>query len=336
MKHPLKPRHDIDTFFKGIVNGDRIILGQSLTLMESTLSADEKLASALLEKITPFTGKAIRIGITGIPGVGKSTFIEALGKHVLSQSKKLAVLSIDPSSPMSSGSILGDKTRMDTLSKDVRAFIRPTASGQSSGGVATRTRECMLLCEAAGYDVIVVETVGVGQSEVAVKNMVDFFLLLLLAGAGDELQGMKKGIIELADGVVITKSDGANREASLKAQAVYANALALLSPTTTHWQPVVMTSSAYTGEGIGAVWEMIQKYYSEAGTTGSLERNRKLQNVSWFHAFFSELLKNDMKSNHALQTLQKELEAEVASSRVPARLAATKLFKEYLRSVHDR
>ncbi len=243
MKQQAKPRPSLDSLLTGIINGDRILLAQAITLIESQLPEDENLSATLLEKIMPLAGNSVRIGITGIPGVGKSTFIESLGNVILKTNKKLAVLSIDPTSPIGGGSILGDKTRMETLSKHARAFIRPSASMDASGGVAQRTRECMLLCEAAGYDVIIVETVGVGQSEYAVKDMVDFFLLLMLAGAGDDLQGMKKGIMELADAIAITKADGDNINRSRQAQAIYAQAMHTIRQGAANTPPVLLTSA---------------------------------------------------------------------------------------------
>src|SRR5690349_8544610 len=258
LKHSVlnNSRYSPHQYRNGIFSGDRVTLAKAITLVESSLPADQSLAAEVLDEIIPRTGNSIRIGITGIPGVGKSTFIEALGKQ-LTQEKKVAVLTIDPSSQLTRGSILGDKTRMEELSKNPNAFIRPTASGNTLGGVASKTREALLLCEAAGYDVIIVETVGVGQSEVAVKNMVDFFLLLVLAGAGDELQGIKKGIMEMADGIVITKADGDNVKHATEAQAEYQHALHLSSGSPSRWQPKVLTASAILNEGLDDIWKMI-------------------------------------------------------------------------------
>ena len=232
-----KKRLSVESYVGGVLKGDKIVLSKAITLVESTLESDHLLAEQVIEKILPHTGNSIRIGITGVPGVGKSTFIESFGKVVTSSNKKLAVLAIDPSSQRSKGSILGDKTRMSSLSIDPLAYIRPSASGNSLGGVSTKTRETMLLCEAAGYEVIFIETVGVGQSETTVKGMVDFFLLLMLAGAGDELQGIKKGIMEMADLIAITKADGDNKSKCERARREYKNALHLFPPTESGWYP---------------------------------------------------------------------------------------------------
>ncbi|WP_296705979.1 methylmalonyl Co-A mutase-associated GTPase MeaB, partial [Algoriphagus sp.] len=242
----MKKRLSLEDYRSGVLNGNRVRLSQAITLVESTLDQDLKLASELVQEILPHTGKSIRIGITGVPGVGKSTFIEAFGSLLLSEGKKLAVLAVDPSSQKSKGSILGDKTRMEKLAADKKAFIRPSPAGTTLGGVAAKTRETILLCEAAGFDVILVETVGVGQSETSVKSMVDFFLLLVLAGAGDELQGIKKGIMEMADGIVIHKAEEDNFAAAKRAKANYQNALHLFPKTESGWIPPVLTASSLT------------------------------------------------------------------------------------------
>ncbi|MEO1655013.1 MAG: methylmalonyl Co-A mutase-associated GTPase MeaB, partial [Bacteroidota bacterium] len=238
-----KKRHAPAVYIKGILAGNRVWLSQAITLIESKLDSDQALAQEVLSSLLPYTGKSIRLGITGVPGVGKSTFIEALGNHLSQAGHKLAVLAIDPSSPKSGGSIMGDKTRMTFLSQDPNAYIRPSPTHNSLGGVAQMTRETMLLCEAAGFEVIIVETVGVGQSETLVKNMVDFFLLLMLAGAGDELQGIKKGIMEMADAIAINKADGENLHAALVAQNEYKSALRLFPPNENGWLPPVLTCS---------------------------------------------------------------------------------------------
>jgi LAO/AO transport system kinase len=325
----MKQRLSIHDYTKGILDGNRVVLGQAITLIESNLPADERLASEVIEKILHRTGNSIRIGLTGVPGVGKSTFIEAFGKHVINQNKKLAVLTIDPSSPITKGSILGDKTRMEELSKNPSAFIRPTASGNALGGVASKTREAMLLCEAAGYDVIIIETVGVGQSEVAVKNMVDFFLLLVLAGAGDELQGIKKGIMEMADGIVITKADGDNVKHATEAQAEYQHALHLSSATHNSWQPKVLTASAMLGEGIDDVWKMILKFDKAMKGDGSHDENRRNQNVNWFRDYFKSLLENDLEQFSELASLRKQLEELAQTSKVSSHQAARRLLNAY-------
>src|SRR6478609_11290562 len=262
MKSSPKTRLPLNDYVKGILKGDRFILGRAITVIESDLPADQMLAEKIMAKILPKAGNSIRIGITGVPGVGKSTFIEAFGKYLTGRNKKVAVLAIDPSSQKTKGSILGDKTRMDQLAVDPLAFIRPSATRLTLGGVASKTQETILLCEAAGFEVIIVETVGVGQSEVAVKNMVDFFLLLMLAGAGDELQGIKKGIMEMTDAMVITKADGDNVDHATRAQAEYQHALHLFPASSSGWEPRVVTASALKGKGIDAVWKMITEYQS--------------------------------------------------------------------------
>jgi LAO/AO transport system kinase len=277
----MKKRLELLDFQKGILSGNRTILSQSITLVESTLNSDQELASQLVQSLISHSGKSIRIGITGVPGVGKSTFIEAFGNLLLDQGKKVAVLAIDPSSQLTKGSILGDKTRMETLSADKRAFIRPSPSGNTLGGVSGKTREAMLLCEAAGFDVILVETVGVGQSETAVKNMVDFFLLLMLAGAGDELQGIKKGIMEMADALLIHKADGENIEPAKKAKVNYQNALHLLPNAEKNWIPKVLLASSTTGLGLEKTWKLISQYKDAMTENGFWETNRAAQRINW-------------------------------------------------------
>lgn len=309
--------------------GDRVILGKAISLVESNLPVDQQEAAQLLEKISTKTGNSIRIGITGVPGVGKSTFIEAFGKFVTDQQKKIAVLTIDPSSQLTKGSILGDKTRMADLSKDPHAFIRPTASGNTLGGVSNKTREAILLCEAAGYDVIIIETVGVGQSEVAVKNMVDFFLLLMLAGAGDELQGIKKGIMEMADAVLITKADGDNVKHATEAQAEYQHALHLLPSSGSNWKPKVLTCSSLTKKGIPETWEMIVKYKNQATQSGFLEENRTKQNASWLQEYFQHLLASDFRRFSEVQQELANLERQIVNKEISIHAAGTKLLSSY-------
>ena len=300
------------------------MLAQAITLIESHLPEDEVLGAQLLEKIMSHTGNSVRIGITGVPGVGKSTFIESIGHVVLKSHKKLAVLSIDPSSPIGGGSILGDKTRMETLSKHPRAYIRPSASMDATGGVAQRTRECMLLCEAAGYDVIIIETVGVGQSEYAVKDMVDFFLLLMLAGAGDELQGMKKGIMELADAIAITKADGDNVIHARSAQATYSQATHGMPGT-----PPVLLTSAHSNTGIDQTWNTIADSIAHAKQNGSFDTQRKRQYASWLHDQFGALLKGDVQQFQSVRSAQALLEAEVTAQQRSPRSAASALIAAY-------
>ena len=328
MKHT-KPRLDISSFAEGIFAGDRVILGQAITLIESNLESDQPDAAALLEKVLPKTGRSLRIGVTGVPGVGKSTFIESFGKYLVNNGKKLAVLTIDPSSPLTKGSILGDKTRMDELSKHPSAFVRPSSSATATGGVAHKTREAMLLCEAAGYDVIIIETLGVGQSEIAVSNMVDFFLLLMLAGAGDELQGMKKGIMEVADALVITKADGNNLKNAVEAQGVFQQALHLFPVPESGWHPTVLLSSAITGSGIEEIWNVITKHNEHTTSTGYLLKNRGRQNIAWFQDRFMQLLNIDLQQFGEIRNFQKKLEAEVSSSALSSQAAAKQLLDAY-------
>ncbi len=268
-------------YVAGIKAGDRSILARAITLIESTSRQHEALAQDVLEQVLPLTGKAKRIGITGVPGVGKSTFIEAFGSSLTAQGHKLAVLTIDPTSAITGGSILGDKTRMEKLSRDPLAFIRPTASGGRSGGVARRTRETILLCEAAGFDTIIVESVGVGQAEITLRSMVDYFLVLLLPGAGDELQGMKKGILEMADAVLINKADGDNRLRAEQARAEQSVALHYSTSADSAWHAEVGLCSALTGEGLDEAWTTIEKFYALSGSDGFIAARRREQVLQW-------------------------------------------------------
>jgi LAO/AO transport system kinase len=322
-------RLSLEQFISGILKKDRITLAKAITLVESSLPEDQEIATKLIEAILPHSGNSIRIGITGVPGVGKSTFIEALGTYIISQNKKIGILTIDPSSQTTRGSILGDKTRMDELSKSKMAFIRPSASGDTLGGVTNRTKEAILLCEAAGFDVIIVETVGVGQSEVAVKNMVDFFLLLMLAGAGDELQGMKKGIMEMADMIAITKADGDNMKHSTEAQSQYQHALHLQSPRLSMWTPSVLICSAFANTGIEEIWNTILKYTEKTKGNGYFDHNRKQQNISWFHEEFLHLLRTDFLKYENLQLLTNDLQTKVSAGNLSAHSAALNLLQAY-------
>jgi len=285
-----RKRLPISEYVDGILNGNRTVLSRAITLVESSLESDQLLAESIIEKILPHTGNSLRIGITGVPGVGKSTFIEHFGKLIVDQGYRLAVLTVDPSSQQTKGSILGDKTRMETLATDKRAFIRPSPSGTTLGGVGAKTRESMLICEAAGYNIVFVETVGVGQSEVMVKGMVDFFLLLMLSGAGDELQGIKKGIIEIADALVITKADGENSERARMAKREYERALHLFQKNENNWRPKVKTCSALYNQGLEEVWEMILDHERKMKASGHFEQNRQHQRLDWLHGHIRFLL----------------------------------------------
>lgn len=328
MRERLRKRPDLDQLKSGIDQCDRTLVARAITLIESKLPDDQKIASELLDAILPQTGKSIRIGITGVPGVGKSTFIEAFGSQLTAIGKKVAVLSIDPSSSRTRGSILGDKTRMTHLSNDPNAYIRPSPSGSSLGGVAQKTRESILICEAAGFDVILVETVGVGQSETAVKDMVDFFLLLMLAGGGDELQGIKRGIMEMADGLVINKADGSNRSAARQARKAYLNALHLFPPHPAGWQVPTLLCSAIQNEGLDACWEMITKYEQQTKSNGFFEQQRREQNRNWMQELVSHRLENDFFQQPGMETRIAELSEKVAAGELSVRHAVAQLFNE--------
>ena len=281
---------------ESILLGNRRALAKAITLVESSRPQDREASQVLLNELLPHTGNSLRIGITGVPGVGKSTFIEAFGQHLISQGHKVAVLAVDPSSPMAGGSILGDKTRMELLSRDPRAFIRPSPAGRALGGVALKTRESMLLCEAAGFDVVLVETVGVGQSEHQVSSMVDFFLMLLLPGGGDELQGIKKGILELADAILINKADGESASLARKTKLHYQSAMSLLA-SNDFWKPEVHTCSALEQEGIADCWAMLRRYQQQAMDQGALNRRRAEQNLQWMTQLMDEMLRQQLSDN---------------------------------------
>lgn len=329
MLYERKKRLPSESYVKGILSGDRILLSKAITLVESSLEEDNTLAEEVLSGILSYTGNSYRIGITGAPGVGKSTFIESFGKYVTSLNKKLAVLTIDPSSQRSKGAILGDKTRMESLSVDPLAFIRPSSSGSALGGVAQKTRESMLLCEAAGFEVIFIETTGVGQSETAVGDMVDFFLLLMLAGGGDELQGIKKGIMEMADAVVITKADGENKKRAEKARIEYQNALHLFPPNPLGWYPSVSTCSALHQTGIREIWDKIMQHAVLAREKGFFRQNRENQNIAWMHHLIREMLSERFYHNPGVRSLVTDLEKEVASGHTPPIRAARNLMNAF-------
>jgi len=302
--------------------GDRGALARTITLLESTRTDRTERGQEILEALLPSTEGATRLGITGPPGVGKSTFIEALGMHLIERGQRVAVLAVDPSSPVTGGSILGDKTRMERLARREEAFIRPSPSGGSLGGVAQRTRECMLLCEAAGYDVVIVETVGIGQSEVSVAGMVDFFLVLLQPGSGDELQGLKKGVLELADGLVVNKADGELADAAERARGMHAQALQLLRPLSPHWSPRVITASALTGAGIPEVWAMVGEQREKLRASGEAQTRRREQARAWMWTLVEEGLQRMFRDDPAVAARIEKLEARVAALEVPPAKAA--------------
>ena len=310
----MRSRLTLEHYLNGIREGNKVVLSQAITLIESQLDSDLIVAEKLIEAVLPMSGNAIRLGITGSPGVGKSTFIESFGNFLTDQNKKVAVLAIDPSSTKTKGSILGDKTRMDDLSKHPFAFIRPTASGSALGGVADRTRETILLCEAAGFKIIIIETVGVGQSEIAVRSMVDFFLLLMLAGAGDELQGIKKGIMEMADGIVITKADHDNKIRASQAHADFQHALHLFQLADSGWTPQVLISSAFEKTGIQETWTMIEAHQTLIKSNGYFLKNRQDQNLLWFNECYELSLRSTLTKNHI--KLKKELEKRIIENKI--------------------
>ena len=326
MKDRSIKRPSLDELTRGIDQSDRMMLSRAITIVESKLASDQQLAAKLLDSVIHKTGKSVRIGITGVPGVGKSTFIESFGTHLTALGKKLAVLSIDPSSTLTKGSILGDKTRMTHLSQNSNAFIRPSPAGTSLGGVAQKTRESILLCEAAGFDVILVETVGVGQSETAVRDMVDFFLLLMIAGGGDELQGIKRGIMEMADALVINKADGNNLKPANQAKKAYENALHLFPPHESGWTVPVKTCSAIKNEGIPEIWSTIETYMSTSTESGYLTRQREAQNVKWMHELIRARLETNFFGDPAMKDKIIQITKKVAAGELGVRHAVNSLF----------
>lgn len=305
-------RLSASAYVDGILACDRVVLARAITLMESELEADQDLATEVLDACLPYTGKSRRVGVAGVPGAGKSSFLDTLGMHLIEQrSERVAVLSVDPSSPISGGSILGDKTRMERLAAQEHAFIRPSASRGHLGGVARRTRECMLLVEAAGFQNVLVETVGVGQSETALRTMTDFFLLLLIPGAGDELQGMKRGILEMTDLLAINKADGDNRERAAQAQRAYEFGFHLFSTPADGWHPRVMTCSALTGENIPQIWETVLTHEAQMTASGVLQARRRQQSLEWMRAQIQEQLDMEFRRNPAVRAAMPAIEQQV-------------------------
>lgn len=329
-RRKLREDRTAEKLFTLLRSGDKSALSAAITLLESALPSDQLIAGELMRLCLPHAGKSLRIGITGVPGVGKSSFIEQFGAHVLKTRNKLAVLAIDPSSERTGGSILGDKTRMETLTQHPDVFIRPSAAGNTLGGVARKTRETIVLCEAAGFDTILIETVGVGQSEIMVHSMVDFFLLLLLAGAGDELQGIKRGIMEMADGLAVTKADGDNTKKAQLAARELKNAIHLFPPTNNGWIPEVKTCSSLENTNLDVIWEMIERYERHTLANGSFVHKRHDQDKYWMHETLKGLLLQDLHHNTAVQEMISSNEKAVAEGTLSAFEAAEQVFGKYL------
>jgi LAO/AO transport system kinase len=316
---------DSQAYVKGILDGNRALLSKAITMVESALPRHQQLAQEIIGACVPYAGKSIRVGITGVPGVGKSTFIEALGKYLTARGNKIAVLAIDPSSRRTKGSILGDKTRMEDLANDPNAYIRPSSSAGTLGGVARNTRESIILCEAAGFNIIFVETVGVGQSETAVHSMVDFFLLLMLAGAGDELQGIKRGIMEMADAIVINKADGDNIPKAQLAAREYKNALHLFPPSPSGWSPRVLTASSVDNKGIAETWQMVEDFFSMSGESGYFDARRQEQALQAFTDTVEETIRQKFYHSESVLSQIESLRHDILAGRISPYEAARKL-----------
>ena len=321
----IRQRLSVSDYVDGVLNCDRALLAQAITLIESLNDDHRATADAVLNELLIQKQDSIRIGITGVPGVGKSTFIESFGKQLTSLDHKVAVLAVDPTSSRTGGSILGDKTRMQELSRDKNAFIRPSPTSGTLGGVTRVTRETIVLCEAAGFDVILVETVGVGQSEIMVSQMVDFFLALMLPGAGDELQGIKKGILEIADMIAVNKADGEMKNAANRAVMEYQHALDILNPKSANWKPRSLSCSAFTGDGLAAIWETICDYKRLLKDAGEWQEKRKSQQVEWMWAIIRERILSKIETNEKVQSLVPQLELQVAESKLTPALAALEI-----------
>ncbi len=328
-----KDRLSTDTIYDGILGGDRTLLSRGITLIESSLLNDKKASQELIRKCLPDSGRSIRIGISGVPGAGKSTFIETFGINLINKGHKVAVLAIDPSSTRTKGSILGDKTRMEILSNNPNAFIRPSATKGTLGGVTRATHEAVILCEAAGFDILLIETVGVGQSETEVSHLVDFFLLLMIAGGGDELQGIKRGIIEIADLIVINKADGDNIKKAELAASIYRNALHLFPPLINGWTPEVLTASAIGNTGINEVWEKISMFISLTKTNGFFENNRRKQAINILNNSIEESLKSNFYNNPEICKLMDDYQKGILNDDVNPYEVAQELLDKYFKDV---
>lgn len=316
---------DPKIYIDGVIEGNRRILAKTITLIESSLDTHREMSCRILEKLQPLSGRAVRLGITGVPGVGKSTFIESFGLYLVDKGHRLAVLAVDPSSTRSGGSVMADKTRMEKLSVHPNAYIRPSPSGGALGGVAVKTRETMLVCEAAGFDVIIVETVGVGQSEITVASMVDFFLVLMLAGAGDELQGIKKGVLEIADAIAVNKADGDNVKKTEQARNAYEYALHLLTPVSSLWSPPVLTCSAKEMTGIRQIWETVLDHRKKITDAGELDIKRKQQSLAWMWSLVEEGLKERFRKNREVKKCLRKISRKVEDGTMTPTIAAEEL-----------
>ena len=316
---------DLEFYTDGIFSGNRRVIAKTITLVESTLSSDRKLASRIIEQVIPYSGKSVRFGITGVPGVGKSTFIENLGLYLAGRGHRVAVLAVDPTSRRSGGSILGDKTRMEKLAAHENTFIRPSPAGDTLGGVAAKTREIMLICEAAGYDVVMVETVGVGQSETRVSTMVDFFLALLIAGAGDELQGIKRGLLEVADAVAINKADGDNLDRAERARKEYETALHLVMPSSRSWTPPVLTCSSVTEGGTANVWRTVEDHRRIMNETGEFGQRRRQQALDWMWTMVEDGLKQRLYENEKVKRKIPKISEKVEKELISPSAAAEEI-----------